>query len=325
MPVQYKDYYGILGLPRTASQDELRKAYHKLARKYHPDVNKGKDTEAKFKELAEAYEVLGDPEKRKRYDELGANWQAGQEFRPPPGWENVHFEFHGQPGDRERGGFSAEDAGGFSDFFESLFGGGLGGGFGGEEMRFEEQGFGGRRRRTGQDQEASVGITLEEADRGGRKSISLQATEMDARGRLRPRTRTYEVKIPAGITDGARIRLAGQGAEGAGGAGDLYLRIHLEPHELFKANGHDLETEVKVTPWKAALGGKVTVPTLAGNASLSIPPGTQSGQRLRLRGKGIGGKGDLYAVFQIAVPTRLTSKEKDLFEQLARASSFDPE
>ena len=320
MPVKYKDYYEILGLPRTATQEELRKAYHKLARKYHPDVNKSKDAESKFKELAEAYEVLGDADKRKHYDELGNDWRAGQEFRPPPGWNNVHFESRGQPGNR--GGFSTSDMGGFSDFFESFFGGGD---FSQGEMPFEEERFGGRQRRRGEDQEASIGISLEDADRGGQKSISLQASEVDARGRVRPRTRTYEVRIPPGIANGARIRLAGQGAEGVSGAGDLYLRVHLEPHQMFRVNGHDLDVTVKVTPWKAALGGKVTVPTLRGPAVLNMAAGTQSGQRLRLRGKGIGGKGDLYAIIQIVVPQRLTAKEKDLLEQLARVSSFDPE
>jgi curved DNA-binding protein len=168
-------------------------------------------------------------------------------------------------------------------------------------------------------------ISLEDADRGGKKSLSLQSSEVDARGRMRPRTRTYEVRIPPGITNGARIRLAGQGGPGGERAGDLYLRVHLQPHETFKVNGHDLEVNVRVTPWKAALGGKVTVPTLSGHASLNMPAGTQSGQRLRLRGKGLGGKGDLYAAIQIVVPRRPTAKEKELFEQLARVSSFDPD
>jgi curved DNA-binding protein len=324
MPIQYKDYYEIMGLPRTATQDELRKTYHKLARKYHPDVNKSKDAEARFKEIAEAYEVLGDPGKRKRYDELGSVWHSGQEFRPPPGWENVHFEFHGQPGGRGGPrGFSTEDMGGFSDFFESLFGGG---GMGGGGMHFEEEDFGGgRHQRRGEDHEAEVAISVEEADRGGKKSIALQATERDGRGRVQRHTKTYEVRIPAGVTDGARIRLAGQGGEGVGGAGDLYLRVRLAPHDVFKVDGHDVEVVARVAPWTAALGGKVTIPTLGGRASLAIPAGTQSGQRVRLRGKGLGGKGDLYAVVQIAVPKRLTSKERELFEQLARASSFDPE
>jgi len=330
MPIKYKDYYEIMGLPRTATQDELRKTYHKLARKYHPDVNKSKDAEARFKEVAEAYEVLGDPDKRKRYDELGQDWHSGQEFRPPPGWENVHFEYQGQPGRRGgQRGFSAEEMGGFSDFFESLFGGGGMGGMGGMGggMHFEEDDFGGggRHYHRGEDHEAEVTISVEEADRGGKKSIALQVTEMDARGRMQRRTKTYEVRIPAGVTDGARIRLAGQGGEGVGGAGDLYLRVRLAPHDIFKVTGHDVEVVVRVAPWTAALGGKVTVPTLGGRASLAIPAGTQSGQRIRLRGKGLGGKGDLYAVVQIAVPKRLTSKERELFEQLARTSSFDPE
>jgi curved DNA-binding protein len=331
MSIQYKDYYGILGVPRTASQEEMRKAYRKLARKFHPDVNKSPGAENKFKDAAEAYEVLGDAEKRKKYDELGANWRQGQDFHPPPGWENAHFEFQGRP--ESMGGFSAEDIGGFSDFFETLFGGS---GFRGADLGgmrdmsgmhdMHDMGGMGRmgRHRRGEDHEANVTISLEDAYHGAKKSISLQTAEVDEQGRVQRRTRTYEVKIPAGTADGARIRLAGQGGDGAGGpAGDLYLRVSIEPHSMFRLKGHDLETDLEITPWEAALGAKVTVQTMDGAASIAIPRGTQSGQRIRLRGKGLSG-GDMFAVVKIVVPKDLTGKEKELFEELARQSKFNP-
>lgn len=322
MSVQFKDYYETLGVERKASQEEIRKCYRKLARKYHPDVNKNPGAENKFKEAAEAYEVLGDAEKRKKYDELGANWKQGQEFRPPPGWENAHFEFQGRP--EAMGGFSQEDLGGFSDFFESLFGGAGGGG---EFHASNFGGMGGRmgRKRRGEDHEADVKISLEDAYHGAKKNISLQTAEVDQQGRVQRRTRTYDVKIPAGTTAGSKIRLAGQGGEGIGdgSAGDLYLRATIEPHDVFRINGHDLEVDLKVTPWEAALGAKVTVPTLDGNASITIPSGTQSGKKIRLRGKGLRGA-DLYAIVKIMVPDELTQKEKELFTELSRNSKFTP-
>jgi len=323
MTVKFKDYYEILGVPRSAGADEIRKAYRKLALKYHPDKNKSPGAEARFKEIAEAYEVLGDPEKRKRYDQLGTNWRAGEEFRPPPGWENVRFEFHGGPEVFEdlRGGAF----GGFSDFFEALFGGGL---RGARAHGFEEP-LGAAR---GQDHEAEITIDLADAYHGARKSIRLEMTEAGPNGKLHRRTRTYEVRIPPGTTEGARIRLAGQGAPGSGGgpAGDLYLTVHLAPHPRFRVLGHDLEADLPLTPWEAALGARVTVPTLEGTASLQVPPGTPSGRRLRLRGKGLprGGtlenRGDLLAVVQIVVPPKLTPRERQLFEELARVSPFKP-
>jgi curved DNA-binding protein len=322
MSVQFKDYYETLGVARGASQEEIKKAYRKAARKYHPDVNKNPGAENKFKEAAEAYEVLGDAEKRKKYDELGANWKQGQEFRPPPGWENVHFESQGRP--ESMGGFSQEDLGGFSDFFASMFGGAGGGG---EFHTANFGGMGGRmgRRRRGEDHEADVKISLEDAYHGAKKSISLQTAEVDEQGRVQRHTRTYDVKIPAGTTAGSRIRLAGQGGEGIGDGptGDLYLRATIEPHEVFRVNGHDLEVDLQVTPWEAALGAKVTVPTLDGNASITIPPGTQSGKKIRLRGKGLRGA-DLYAIVKIMVPDELTHKEKELFAELAKHSKFNP-
>jgi curved DNA-binding protein len=330
MSVAFKDYYETLGVPRTASHEEVRKAYRKLARKYHPDVNKAAGAENKFKEAAEAYEVLGDADKRKKYDELGANWKQGQEFRPPPGWENAHFEFHGRP--ESTGGFAPEDLGGFSDFFESLFGGSgmhvadfgdMGGmhGMGGSGRMGERMG----RKRRGEDHEAGVTISLEDAYHGAKKGISLQTAEVDEQGRVHRNTRTYEVKIPAGTSDGQKIRLAGQGGEGIGGgpSGDLYLHVTIEPHYAFRLKGHDLETDLLVTPWEAALGAKVTVRTLDGSAATTIPPGTQSGKKIRLRGKGLK-CADLYAIVKIMVPEQLTRKEKELLEELARHSTFNP-
>jgi curved DNA-binding protein len=320
--MEYKDYYAVLGVARDASAEDIRKAYRKLARKYHPDVNKSAGAENRFKEIAEAYEVLGDSEKRRKYDQLGSGWRAGEEFRPPPGWERMHFAFHGRP--EAAGGFSVEDLGGFSDFFEALFGGGAG-------LRGEGPGsgmWGGR----GQNHEAAVTITLEDAYHGAQRSVSLQTAEVDEQGRVQRRTRTYDVRIPPGTSEGSRIRLAGQGGAGMGRGGppgDLYLRVHIEPHPRFRLSGHDLETDVAVTPWEAALGAKVPVPTMEGSATLSLPPGTPSGRRFRLRGKGLRrpggtGRGDLTAVIQIAVPPRLTAKERELFEDLARYSAFSP-
>jgi len=326
MSVKFKDYYELLGVSRTASADEIRKAYRKLARKYHPDVSKAAGSENRFKEVAEAYEVLSDAEKRRRYDELGSNWQAGQEFQPPPGWQNVRFDFGGQP---NASGFSGRPSGGFSDFFESLFGEPFGRGGGrapqGWDMGGEPWEEGGR------DQEAAITITLEDAYRGGARGISLQAEEVDERGHARRKTRTYQVRIPPGITDGARIRLAGQGAKGRGGApaGDLYLRVNIAPHPTFKLNGHDVEMELPVSPWEAALGAKITIETLDGHAAVHVPAGTQSGQRLRLRGKGFPSSGnvepgDLLVTLKIVVPSKLSAKERQLLEELARTSSFNP-
>ncbi len=323
MALKYKDYYEVLEVPRTASADEIKKSYRRLARKYHPDVSKSAGTENRFKEVSEAYEVLGDVEKRKRYDELGPNWQAGQDFQPPPGWGGggARYEFRGAP----RGGFDPRQGADFSDFFESIFGerfrqAGQGGGPWAEEAGWSDR---------GQDQEASVTISLDDAYRGAKKSISLQFAEPDARGRVQRRTRTYEVRIPAGTTQGARIRLAGQGggAGNGGQAGDLFLNVNLAPDSRFKVDGHDLETEVPVTPWEAALGARITVPTPDGQAAIQIPPGSESGHRLRLRGKGLPHKttpGDLFAVLRIVVPKRLSARERELFEELGRVSTFKP-
>jgi curved DNA-binding protein len=326
MAVKFQDYYETLGVERAASQDQIQAAYRKLARKCHPDVNKSPDAEEKFKRLNEAYEVLRDPEKRRRYDSLGENWQAGQDFTPPPGWEF----FTGRPGRGGQGfgfdifggnGFEESPFSGFSDFFDMLFGGGLGG-------RPRRGSAGGRSTSwtsPGQDQEAEISISLEEAHRGVRKTLTLESS-----GGRRRDSRTLEVNIPAGTPDGHRLRLRGQGGGGTGGgpAGDLYLRVRIAPHPLFRLNGTDLEVEVPVAPWEAALGARIEVPLIDGRASLKLQPGVQSGQRLRLRGKGLarrnGTQGDLYAILKIVVPSSLSERERELFEELARASSFRP-
>jgi curved DNA-binding protein len=320
MSVKFKDYYEVLGVGRDASQDEIKKAYRKLARKYHPDVNKGADAEARVKGATEAYEALGDPENRKKYDRLGANWKSGQEFTPPPGWGDVHFEFHRDPS--FTGGVPFEDLGGFSDFFETLFGGRPGGA--------------GRRQRRpqaarGQDHETDLTIGLEEAYRGAQKSVTLETAEMQPDGQIARQTKSYQVRIPPGTGPGSRIRMAGQGGTGRGGGpqGDLYLRIHVRPHPRFRIQGRNLETDLPVSPWEAALGAKVPVETMEGRASLTIPPGTQSGARMRLKGKGMparGGEpgGDLVVTVQVRVPRSLSDREREVFGARKSASDFDP-
>src|SRR5581483_11520614 len=300
MAVKFRDYYEVLGVARTATEDEIKKAYRKLARKYHPDVNPGdKSAEEKFKEISEANEVLSDPEKRRRYDQLGANWRAGSDFTPPPGWagqEGVRFEY-GDFGDIFGG--QGGGPGGFSDFFESLFGGRRGSRAGaGFAMR-------------GQDVEAEIELTLEEAHRGVTRTITLQSTVAcptchgsgaqnnkpcpTCRGAgVVNQPKTLDVTIPAGVREGSVIRLAGQGAAGTGNAqaGDLLLHVRLRPHGLFSLTSDgDIQVELPITPWEAALGAKVSVPTLDGSVEMTIPAGAQGGQRLRLRGQGLKQRG----------------------------------
>ena len=325
--VDYKDYYQTLGVSRDASKEEIQKAYRKLARKYHPDVSKEPDAEARFKALSEAYEVLKDPGKRKKYDQFGSAWkQARQTGQPPPGWEGVQFDF-GDLG--QGGGFRFEGAGpgfggsGFSDFFEMLFGEGGRGGRGG--FRTAGGGRPGARsgERRGADQEAPITLTLEEAARGGRRELSLSDP---ATGE----TKTLSVSIPPGVKPGGRIRLAGQGGSGSGGgaAGDLFLRVDLAPHARLRLEGQDLHTTVPIAPWEAALGGRATVPTLNGDLTIRVPPGTSSGRRIRLRGKGFprrkGEPGDLYAELRIVVPEELSERARELWEELRESSDFDP-
>jgi curved DNA-binding protein len=304
MPVASQDYYEALGVPRDASVDDIRRAYRNLARRLHPDVNKEPGAEDRFKAISEAYEVLRDPEKRARYDRLGANWRAGPE---PPGGGSAENGFDRGSGFRDvRVDFGS---GGFSDIFGDIFGGRTGragrGGFEGFSFR-------------GGDQEAELELTLEEAAAGGRRRLSLGDG------------REVEVEIPPGARDGQRIRLAGQGSPGAGGgeSGDLLLRVRLKPHPRFRVQGRDLYVDLAVSPWEAALGADVSVPTLDGRARVKVPAGSSSGRRLRLRGQGLpgggGSAGDLYAVVMIHVPKKLTRRERGLFEQLASTSKFDP-
>jgi len=335
--VQYRDYYEILGVSRDASQEEISKAFKKLARKYHPDLNPNdKEAENKFKEINEAYEVLKDPDKRKRYDHLGADWQHGQDFEPPPGYENVRFTFGG--GGRGQG-FDT----GFSDFFETIFGDLFGEGrsfqrgrsagfregpFGG--AGFRDTGFGGRSYAgRGQDAETELELTLEEAYQGGKKTITLQQQVVDQQGMPRTQHRNLEVNIPPGVSDGSKIRLSGQGSQGMGGgqAGDLYLIVRLKPHSLFAVEGKNVALDLPLAPWEAALGTTVSVPTLEGRASMKVPAGTGSGQKLRLRGKGLGRgarKGDQLVRIMVKVPKQLSEEEREMWEKLSQVSDFQP-
>ena len=314
MPVKFQDYYETLGVARTATADEIKQAFRKLARIHHPDVAKNKVTgEAKFKEINEAYDVLGDPDKRRRYDELGPNWQ--DEGRVPPGAGGRHG---GQPqgsGDFEFGGT------GFSDFFESFFGGGRDG-FGSAG-----RGAGAEFARQGQDVEADIMVTLEEALRGSLRKVTLRRPGMD--GEVEE-AKTYQVRIPPGVREGQRIRLAGQGGTGvgAGPSGDLYLRVRLARHPDFTVQAGDLHCDLDLAPWEAVLGVKARIPTLGGRASLRVPPGTAAGSQLRLRGLGLpredGTRGDIYATVRILTPETVSAAEKALWEQLAGLSTFKP-
>jgi curved DNA-binding protein len=317
MPVQYKDYYEILGVTRAASDEEIKKSFRKLARQYHPDVAKDKrKAEEKFKEINEAYEVLGDPAKRKKYDELGANWKSGADFRPPSGWEH----FSGGQASRGRGAGGVEfethfGGTGFSDFFEQLFGSRMRGGAGGvgRSPNFAGEEFAGR----GRDVEGDIMVTLEEAARGSIRSVSV---------RHGSRTETHQVKIPAGVAEGQRLRIAGRGEHGAGGgaAGDLFLRVRLAKHPDFEVEDHDLVCEAGLAPWEAALGAEISVPTLAGRVNIKIPAGTHGGQKLRVRGRGLPPSGDLFVVAKIVVPGKISDAERKLWEQLRRESKFNP-
>jgi curved DNA-binding protein len=317
--VEYQDYYKTLEVARDASQEDIQRAYRKLARKLHPDVNKAPDADRRFKAVAEAYEVLKDPEKRKRYDALGSNWRAGQEFTPPPGFEGMRFDFG------QRGGAQFEGFDGFSSFFENLFG---------SADPFGES-LGGRRTarapraRRGPTQEAEIALSLEDLARGAPLELALESRQQGPEGRPGGERKTYSVRIPPGTREGTTIRLAGQGGPGASGGepGDLLLRVRIQPHARLRTEGEDdLAVDVFVAPWEAALGGRVPVPLLEGEAVLTVPPGSSSGARLRLRGQGLpkrdGSRGDLYAVVQIAVPRELTAEERELFEKLAQVSRF---
>ncbi len=310
--MEYKDYYKILGVERSAGKDEIKRAYKKLARKYHPDVSKEKDAEARFKEINEAYHVLRDEDKRKAYDQLGSQWKQGQEFHPPPGWESRF----------RQSGFSAEDLGdlgGFSDFFAEIFGSGPGGGF-----RYEQRDF----RMRGQDLHADIEISLEEAYRGGVRTLSLEVPDIGEKGEVRQRMRRLNVQIPKGVCEGQHIRLAGQGGPGMGGgsAGDLFLQVVFVPHPHFSADGRDVFLDFPITPWEAALGARLTVPTLGGRVEITIPAGSQSGRKLRLKGRGLPGSpsGDQYLVLHIETPPANGQTARDLYRRMAVEMPFNP-
>jgi curved DNA-binding protein len=324
--MQFKDYYEVMGVPRAAAQDEIKRAYRRLARRFHPDVSKEKHAEERFKELQEAYEVLKDPEKRAAYDQLGANWRQGQEFRPPPDW-GKGFEFSAGRGPRQPPHAGAE-AGDFSDFFAELFGQrspfGRSGGF-------ESGGAGTRGRPTysaaGEDHVARVDIDLEDAYRGGTRTLELRTPEISPEGHVTARPRTLRVSIPAGVVAGQQIRLAGQGSPGVGGgpAGDLYLEVNFRAHPLFSVEGRDVTVQLPVAPWEAALGETVSVPTLGGSVEMKLPAGARAGQKLRLRGRGLPGAtpGDQYVVLQVALPPD-SPRAREFFERMKQELAFDP-
>ncbi|HYC45168.1 MAG TPA: DnaJ C-terminal domain-containing protein [Burkholderiales bacterium] len=306
--MKYKDYYAALGVEKTASADEIKKAYRKLARKYHPDVSKEKDAKEKFQEVSEAYETLKDPEKRAAYDQLGS-YQPGQDFRPPPGWEQQFSQ----------GGFTFDDVD-LADLFA-----GLGGG----------RGFrgGGRARADmpipGEDYEVQARITLEQAYRGTMLDLNLQVPEYDNQGRVHRVPVTFTARIPKGVSDGERLRLPGKGGKGMNGGrdGDLYLNISIAPHRLYRVSGRDVYLDVPLAPWEAVLGATIEIPTLGGTVRIKVKPGTQAGQQLRLAKRGLpkpGAEGDLYAIVQIAVPPDASEPEQALYTQLSQVSTFDP-
>jgi curved DNA-binding protein len=316
--MDFKDYYAVLGVSESASPEDIKKAYRKLARKYHPDVSKEEDADNKFKDVGEAYEVLKDPEKRAEYDQL-RKYGARQDgsFERPSGWQS-RSGFGG-------GGYTEADSAQFSDFFEEIFGGGrAGAGFGG--------GFGGQRqsmRMRGEDVHAKLALFLEEAFEGCEKQVTFNVHEPDASGRVMPRQKTLKVKIPAGMKEGQHIRLKGQGAPGIGGAenGDLFIEVEYAPHPMFTVQGRDILVTVPIAPWEAALGGSVTVPTVGSKVNVKVPKGSTSGSKLRLKGKGLPGKhpGDQIVILQVAMPERHSEEAEELYKKLAEAEKgFNP-
>ena len=309
--MQFKDYYKVLGLERSATQDDVKRTYRKLARKFHPDINKDAGAEAQFKEVTEAYEVLGEPEKRAAYDQLGNDWRSGQEFQPPPNW-NEGFEFSGAGPESARAGTS--------DFFEALFG----------EMRRREAspGHPGRHDERGQDHHAKIQIDLSDAFVGATRSISLKVPEIDASGHVALKVHTLNVGIPKGITSGQQIRLKGQGARGMGAAppGDLYLEVTFKRHPLYRAVGRDLYLDLPVAPWEAALGGSVKIPTPMGPIMLKVPPESFQGRELRVKGRGLPAAepGNLYTVIKIVLPPADTEVARKVYADMARDLAFDP-
>lgn len=303
--MEFKDYYQTLGVARDATAEDIKKAFRKLARKFHPDVSKEPDAEKRMQEVNEAYAVLSDPEKRAAYDQLGRGYRPGQEFRPPPDWD-AGFEFSGR-------GFSPEEAAQFSDFFAEIFG---------------RMGRGGGLRMRGEDHHAKVLLDLEDAFHGATRQLSLRVPQVDAEGRVTLGTRTLNVRVPKGVREGQIIRLAGQGSPGAGGApaGDLLLEVHFRPHPRLRVDGRDLRLILRVAPWEAALGAIVPVDLPDGQLKVRIPPGTQGGRQLRVRGKGIPGEppGDLLLDIEIALPPADTPRARELYETMARELAFDP-
>jgi curved DNA-binding protein len=306
--MEFKDYYKVMGVARDATEAQIKQAYRKLARKYHPDVSKEKDAEARFKEVGEAYEVLKSPDKRAAYDQLGQGPAAGGEFRPPPDW-GTGFEFSGA-GERDSS---------YSDFFESLFGA-QGRAQGGRRGDFRP----GR----GEDHHAKVLLDLDATLHGGSRQLSLRVPEMDAEGRVSTKERVLNVQVPKGILAGQHIRLAGQGARlpGEGPAGDLYIEVEFQPHSLYRVDGRDLYLDLPVAPWEAALGAVVKTPTPTGIVDLKIPPGSRAAGKLRLKGRGIPASppGDFYVVLQIALPAAADAKAKAAYEAFAAAVPFNP-
>ncbi len=311
--MEYKDYYKIMGLAKSATKDEVKRAYKKLARKYHPDVSKEKDAEAKFKELGEAYEVLKDPEKRAAYDQLGEHWKSGAGSTPPPGWD-AGFEFSG-------GNYTGANASEFSDFFESLFG---------KQYRPDASAhhYNDRFYAQNNDRHAKVMIELEDAYQGTTRSLSLKMPQTDQQGNLINKTHTLNIKIPKGVKAGQRIRLAGQGspALGNGKQGDLYLEIEFNKHRYFYASERDIYLDLPVTPWEAALGSMVSVPTLGGTVELKIPADSQADKKLRLKGRGLPGSpaGDQYVILKLVIPPAKTAEDKRLYEKMAETMAFNP-
>jgi curved DNA-binding protein len=318
--MEFRDYYKVLGVERSATADQVKSAYRRLARRYHPDVSKEKDAEARFKEMQEAYEVLKDPQKRAAYDELGSDWKSGQQFRPPPGWDagQAAQARRGRPraGPQGADGDAAFTDEQFSDFFSSLFG---------ERARHAP---GGPRARAGRDHHARVELDLEEAFRGTARTLELRNPELKSDGSVELRSRTVRVNIPAGVTEGQLVRLAGQGepASGQGAAGDLYLEVHIQPHAQYQLDGRDVTVSFAIAPWEAALGAPVTVPTLGGAVEMQIPAGAQSGQKLRLRRRGLPGlpPGDQYVQLKVMLPPADSPQAKALYEEMRTKLNFNP-
>jgi curved DNA-binding protein len=309
--LEFKDYYQILGVDRGASQEDIKKGFRKLARRYHPDVSKEPNAEERMKEINEAFAVLSDPEKRAAYDNVGQRFQAGQEFRPPPDWD-PGFGFSDQR-------FSSAEAADFSDFFSELFGSRTGGRATGGHAQFRSR---------GEDHHARITLDLEDAYRGATRTVTLRAPQVDERGRISPGERSLDVRIPKGVHKGQLIRLAGQGSAGAGGgpSGDLYLEVHFKPHPRYRVEGRDVYATLPIAPWEAALGADLKAQVPDGAVEVRIPEGSQSGRKLRLKGRGIPGAtpGDLYLVLDVVLPPANNPRARELYQSMARELNFNP-